>query len=37
MFIKNKREPWGQTVSRFPGFDGILAGLTFTPSMRENK
>lgn len=37
MLIKNKREPWGQTVSRFLDSDGILIGLTFTPSMREKK
>ena len=34
--IKNK-ESWGQTVSRLLDSDGILVGLTFTPSMRENK
>ncbi|HEY2467787.1 MAG TPA: VOC family protein [Terracidiphilus sp.] len=37
MLIKNKKEPWGQTVSRFLDPDGILVGLTFTPSMRETK
>jgi catechol 2,3-dioxygenase-like lactoylglutathione lyase family enzyme len=37
MLIKNKKEPWGQTVSRFLDSDGILVGLTFTPSMREKK
>jgi hypothetical protein len=37
MLIKNKREPWGQTVSRFLDSDGLLIGLTFTPSMREKK
>ena len=37
MLIKNKKEPWGQTVSRFLDADGILVGLTFTPSMREKK
>jgi len=37
MLIKNKKEPWGQTVSRFLDSDGILVGLTFTPWMRENK
>jgi hypothetical protein len=36
MLIKNKTEPWGQTVSRFLDSDGTLVGLTFTPSMREN-
>ncbi|HUB00438.1 MAG TPA: VOC family protein [Terracidiphilus sp.] len=35
MFIRNKREPWGQTVSRFLSPEGLLVGLTFTPAMRE--
>jgi len=35
MLIKNKKEPWGQTVSRFLDSDGTLVGLTFTPWMRE--
>jgi hypothetical protein len=37
MLIRNKKEPWGQTVSRFLDPDGLLVGLTFTPSMREKK
>jgi|SRR5690242_10102041 glyoxalase/bleomycin resistance protein/dioxygenase superfamily protein len=37
MLIKNKKEPWGQTVSRFLDPNGLLVGLTFTPSMREKK
>jgi hypothetical protein len=37
MLLKNKKEPWGQTVSRFLDSDGILVGLTYTPSMREKK
>lgn len=37
MLIKNKKEPWGQTVSRFQDADGLLIGLTFTPSMRDKK
>ena len=37
MLIKNKKESWGQTVSRFLDSDGILVGVTFTPSMREKK
>ena len=37
MLIKNKRESWGQTVSRFLDADGILVGLTFTPWLREKK
>lgn len=35
MLVKNKKEPWGQTVSRFLDSDGLLVGLTFTPSLRE--
>ena len=35
MLVRNKTEPWGQTVSRFMDPDGILVGLTFTPWMRE--
>jgi hypothetical protein len=37
MLIKNKKEPWGQTVSRFLDADGLLVGLTFTPWMRDQK
>jgi catechol 2,3-dioxygenase-like lactoylglutathione lyase family enzyme len=35
MLVKNKKEPWGQTVSRFIGPEGLLVGITFTPSMRD--
>jgi hypothetical protein len=37
MLIKNKKEPWGQTVSRFTSPEGLLVGVTFTPGMREGK
>lgn len=37
LLIKNKKEPWGQTVSRFISPEGLLVGVTFTPSMREEK
>ena len=37
MLVKDKKEPWGQIVSRFIGPEGLLAGITFTPSMREKK
>jgi len=37
MLIKNKLEPWGQTVSRFIGPEGLLVGITFTPWMRQEK
>jgi catechol 2,3-dioxygenase-like lactoylglutathione lyase family enzyme len=35
MLVKNKKEPWGQVVSRFISPEGLLVGVTFTPSMRE--
>jgi hypothetical protein len=37
MLIKNKKEPWGQMVSRFIGPEGLLVGITFTPVMRDEK
>jgi hypothetical protein len=37
MLVKSKKEPWGQTVSRFIGPEGLLVGITFTPLMREEK
>jgi hypothetical protein len=37
MLIKNKKEPWGQTVTRFISPEGLLVGVTFTPLMREKK
>jgi len=37
MLIKNKKEPWGQTVSRFISPEGLRVGVTFTPSMRDGK
>jgi len=36
MLVRNKTEPWGQTVSRFLSPEGLLVGVTFTPSLREN-
>ncbi|HEX5244906.1 MAG TPA: VOC family protein [Tepidisphaeraceae bacterium] len=35
MLIKNKKEPWGQTVSRLLSPEGLLVGVTYTPMMRE--
>jgi len=35
MLVKSKREPWGQTVSRFISPEGLLIGISFTPSMRK--
>lgn len=37
MLVKNKKEPWGQIVSRFISPEGLLVGITFTPAMREQK
>lgn len=34
MLVKNKKEPWGQTVSRFLSPEGLLVGVSFTPLMR---
>jgi len=35
MLVKNKKEPWGQIVSRFIAPEGLLIGITFTPMLRE--
>jgi hypothetical protein len=35
MLVKNKKEPWGQTVSRFLSPEGLLVGISFTPFFRE--
>ncbi|MGH7035209.1 MAG: VOC family protein [Stellaceae bacterium] len=37
MLVKSKKEPWGQIVSRFLTPEGLLVGITVTPSMREKK
>lgn len=34
MLVKNRKEPWGQTVSRFLSPEGLLIGITFTPLLR---
>ena len=34
MLVKNKKEPWGQTVSRFITPEGLLIGVTYTPQLR---
>ena len=35
ILIKNKKEPWGQTVTRFISPEGLLVGITVTPSLRK--
>ena len=37
MLVKNKKEPWGQVVSRFLSPEGLLIGVTFTPMLRNGK
>ncbi len=37
MLVRNKKEPWGQTVSRFISPEDLLLAVTHTPSMREGK
>ncbi|HKD79545.1 MAG TPA: VOC family protein [Candidatus Angelobacter sp.] len=37
VLVKNKKEPWGQIVSRFISPEGLLVGISFTPLMREEK
>ena len=35
MLVKNRKEPWGQIVSRFLSPEGLLVGVTFTPMLRD--
>jgi len=35
MLVKNRKEPWGQTVSRLLSPEGLLVGVTFTPQLRR--
>jgi Glyoxalase-like domain len=37
LLVKNKKEPWGQTVSRFLSPEGLLIGITFTPMFRDTQ
>jgi catechol 2,3-dioxygenase-like lactoylglutathione lyase family enzyme len=34
MLVRNKQEPWGQTVTRLLSPEGLLIGITLTPCMR---
>jgi catechol 2,3-dioxygenase-like lactoylglutathione lyase family enzyme len=34
LLVRNRTEPWGQVVTRLLGPEGLLVGLTVTPSMR---
>lgn len=35
LLVDNRKEPWGQTVTRLLSPEGILVGVTFTPWMRD--
>jgi catechol 2,3-dioxygenase-like lactoylglutathione lyase family enzyme len=35
LLVAARREPWGQVVTRFLSPEGILIGVTVTPSMRD--
>jgi catechol 2,3-dioxygenase-like lactoylglutathione lyase family enzyme len=35
LLVTNRTEPWGQIVTRLLGPEGLLVGLTHTPSMRK--
>jgi hypothetical protein len=37
LLVKNRKEPWGQSVSRLLSPEGLLLGITVTPSMCEAK
>ena len=37
ILVKNKKEPWGQTVTRLLSPEGLLVGVTFTPAMRKEQ
>ena len=35
LLVAMRTEPWGQVVTRLLGPEGLLVGITHTPSMRE--
>lgn len=37
MLIRNQKEPWGQTVSRFLSPEGLLVAVAVTPALREGR
>ena len=34
LLVSNRREPWGQVVTRLLSPEGLLIGVVYTPSMR---
>jgi hypothetical protein len=37
MLVKSRKEPWGQTVTRFLSPEGLLIGVTLTPLLRKER
>jgi catechol 2,3-dioxygenase-like lactoylglutathione lyase family enzyme len=35
LLVANRKEPWGQIVTRLLGPEGLLVGVTYTPAMRK--
>lgn len=35
LLVAMRREPWGQVVTRLLGPEGLLVGITHTPSLRQ--
>ena len=35
LLVANRKEPWGQIVTRLLGPEGLLVGITYTPAMRK--
>jgi hypothetical protein len=35
LLVASQKEPWGQIVTRLMGPEGLLVGITHTPSMRK--
>jgi catechol 2,3-dioxygenase-like lactoylglutathione lyase family enzyme len=35
LLVETRKEPWGQLVTRLLGPEGLLVGITHTPSMRK--
>ncbi len=36
LLVAERKEPWGQVVTRMLSPEGLLLGITFTPSMRKD-
>lgn len=37
LLVANRKESWGQTVTRMLSPEGLLAGVTITPWLRQNR